>query len=82
MSVSMPPHVPRVELHISPLRSHIDLWVERDVLEIVLSAAFNYACYFSLVEDWKQQKVIAAIEEVQKSVQQNTFDKPLNVNRL
>ena len=60
----------------------IEVYVERDTLEIIASAAMEYTYHWSLVEDWKQEKVVAAVKALQVAVKRNDFDAPLNTARL
>ena len=58
----------------------IEVYVERDVLEIIASAAIKYAYDSPLVET--EEKVLAAVEALQAAVRRNDFDVPLDTNRL
>lgn len=57
----------------------IEVWVERDTLEIVASAAIGYSC---LVEPWRRETVATAVKALQAAVRRNDFDAPLNTARL
>jgi len=61
-----------------PLTDNIELWVSRAALETVVTAAMEYTYHFSLVEDWKQVKVEAAVKVIQDAVH-DAFEDPLDI---
>ena len=58
----------------------MELWVEREALEIVVMAAAAHTYGFSL-EDWKQEKVMDAVKAINTAVEEACED-PLNTSPL